>query len=141
MDPKIERFIHQYNSLSIDSMHLLDEIYQEEIHFIDPIHEIHGLADLKRYFENLYTNVQNVTFKLSESFTCGEHCFLYWSMEYQHKALNRGRVISVSGHSHLKFTEQKVSFHRDYVDVGEMLYEHIPLIGWAVKHVKSRASA
>lgn len=141
MDPKVERFINHYNSLSISTMHLLDDMYQVDVHFIDPIHEIYGIVELKRYFENLYTNVQSIVFELNESHTCGDDCFLYWTMEYQHKALNRGKTITVTGHSHLRFADDKVAFHRDYIDVGQMLYEHIPVIGWAIKHVKSRASA
>lgn len=27
---------------------------------------------------------------------------------------------------------------RDYYDAGEMIYEHLPLLGWAVRGVKRR---
>jgi len=37
--------------------------------------------------------------------------------------------------SHLKFADGKVISHRDYFDLGEMLYEHIPLLGGVIKSI------
>jgi hypothetical protein len=141
MNQKIERFIKDYNTLSKDTMHLLEQMYHDDVHFIDPLHEIHGLQALKAYFCNLYENVISIEFNIDDSYNSDEHCFLYWTMRYQHRALNSGQTITVHGHSFIQFTGDKVSFHRDYVDIGEMLYEHVPLLGWAVKKIKHRAQA
>jgi hypothetical protein len=35
----------------------------------------------------------------------------------------------------------KVLYQRDYYDAGEMLYEHLPVLGWAVRGVKKRVRA
>ena len=35
----------------------------------------------------------------------------------------------------------KIINHRDYFDVGAMLYRHIPVLGSAVKYIDKRASA
>jgi hypothetical protein len=32
----------------------------------------------------------------------------------------------------------RVVLQRDYYDAGEMIYEHLPLLGWAVRSVKRR---
>lgn len=34
-----------------------------------------------------------------------------------------------------------ITRQRDYYDAGEMIYEHLPLLGWAVRGVKRRVNA
>ena len=58
----------------------------------------------------------------------------------QHKQLNGQKPIEVQGHSHLKMLDGQVVYHRDYLDIGSMLYEHIPVLGCAIKSIKKRAS-
>jgi hypothetical protein len=41
--------------------------------------------------------------------------------------------------SYLQFDKAgKVRYHRDYFDLGAMLYEHLPLLGSLVKTIKRR---
>ncbi len=61
-------------------------------------------------------------------------------MTYQHNKLNKGEVVTVSGSSHLQGKEDKVIFHRDYLDLGAMLYEQIPLFGKLTKWIKVKAA-
>ena len=46
---------------------------------------------------------------------------------------------------HCRFTldaplceDERIIHQRDYYDAGEMLYEHLPLLGWAVRGAKRR---
>jgi hypothetical protein len=34
-----------------------------------------------------------------------------------------------------------VYYHRDYYDAGSMLYEHIPLMGYAIRKIKKKVGA
>ena len=65
---------------------------------------------------------------------------MQWIMSYQHPKLAAGRSIDVAGISHIRF-EEKIFYHRDYYDLGEMLYEHIPLYGWITRRLKARLAA
>ena len=47
------------------------------------------------------------------------------------RSLNNRRI------SHIRF-EERINYHRDYYDLGEMLYEHIPLYGWFTRQLKTR---
>jgi hypothetical protein len=60
-------------------------------------------------------------------------------MNYQHPRLNSGKVVSVQGSSHLKGVEDKVIYHRDYLDLGAMLYEQLPLFGRIIRWFKKKA--
>jgi limonene-1,2-epoxide hydrolase len=45
--------------------------------------------------------------------------------------------LEVQGISHLKFLENQVIYHRDYFDLGEMVYEHVPVLGKIVRFIKN----
>ena len=53
--------------------------------------------------------------------------------------LASGKTISVEGHSKLVFKEGKIINHRDYFNVGEMLYKHIPILGGVINYIDKRA--
>jgi hypothetical protein len=45
----------------------------------------------------------------------------------------------VMGNSHIVFNEENlVSYHRDYFDMGEFIYDHVPVLNFVVKKVKER---
>ena len=44
----------------------------------------------------------------------------------------------LDGASHLRLADNRIAYQRDYYDLGAMLYEHIPLLGGAVRAVKAR---
>jgi hypothetical protein len=60
-------------------------------------------------------------------------------MVMRHPRLRKGSPVTVEGLSRLEFdAEEKVKLHRDYFDLGEMLYENLPLIGMVVTSIKKR---
>lgn len=137
---KIENFVSVYQSLNIDNLALLKDIYHEDVVFIDPLHKVEGLTELEQYFSHLYSNVQSITFNIDESIEIDDKGFLYWTMIYCHPSLNNGKPINVTGHSRLKFKNGWVVFHQDYVDTNAMIFEYIPVIGRLIKYLKKRAS-
>jgi hypothetical protein len=36
---------------------------------------------------------------------------------------------------------EKIIRQRDYYDAGQMIYEHLPLLGWVVRGIKRRVGA
>jgi hypothetical protein len=61
-------------------------------------------------------------------------------MNYCHPFLSKGKEVEVSGTSHIQGDEDKVRYHRDFVDLGAMLYEHIPFVGKLIAFIKRRAA-
>lgn len=140
MDNRVAKFVENYNKLSKHELDRLNDMYHWNVRFQDPIHDIEGLDALRGYFSSLYQNLVHINFVVEHYFELEEFVFLYWTMNFRHQKLNGCKDILVSGHSHLVFKGEKVSYHRDYLDLGEMLYEHIPALGWAVKAIKKKAS-
>jgi hypothetical protein len=58
-------------------------------------------------------------------------------MHVEHARFRRGEVITLTGASHLRF-DTRISYHRDYFDMGEFLYERIPVLSAVIRHIKQR---
>lgn len=135
----VDKFVEIYQKLDKDNLVLLAEIYSEDIQFIDPMHEINGIDNLRHYFANLYSNVKHCRFDITDTFSDNKNAFIYWTMHYAHPKLNSGNTISVQGHSKLVFEGSKIIKHRDYFNAGELLYKHIPLLGNIINFIDKRA--
>ncbi len=136
----LSNFVSIYQTLATNNLELLATIYHSDITFIDPLHHVEGFDDLYNYFNGLYQNLQTCEFVIEKVIFDGKEAAIYWTMTYQHKKLNKGELVSVSGSSHIQGKEDKVIYHRDYLDVGAMLYEQIPLFGKLTKWIKAKAA-
>lgn len=136
----LDNFIHTYHSLSANDLTGLNNLYHLNVSFQDPLHKLEGLSALTDYFAELYQNVPYCQFVITEVLHEDDQAAIYWKMSYQHKKLNKGKMIIVEGHSLIKGQEDKVVYHRDYLDVGQMLYEQLPLLGRVIRYIKTRAS-
>lgn len=135
----MEKFLQMYKELDAENLHLLGGVYSSDIQFIDPAHEITGLTHLTEYFAALYQNVESITFEFRDIVQQDKVCYLQWSMTFSHKSVARGKPIVVEGTTFLRLNEQeKVCYHRDYFDLGAMLYEHIPILGHLIHTIKRR---
>ncbi|GEM77136.1 nuclear transport factor 2 family protein [Vibrio sagamiensis] len=127
-----------YKNLNKFNLHTLEDIYHNDVIFEDAAHRVEGWTALRGYFDNLYTNVIRCDFDVHEHQQVGNVGFLIWTMTLQHPKLKKGALIEVKGISHLKIQDDKIIYHRDYFDLGEMLYENLPLLGSVIKSVKQR---
>ncbi|KKD61611.1 transcriptional regulator [Grimontia sp. AD028] len=134
----LDRFISVYTSLRKDNLNSLDEIYSEDVVFEDPAHRIEGYDNLSRYFESMYTNVTDCRFDIHDHAVNGDVAFISWTMTLSHPKLEGGAERAVKGCTRLVLKEGRVVVHRDYFDLGEMLYEALPVLGSAVKMIKKR---
>ncbi|GHE81380.1 nuclear transport factor 2 family protein [Thalassotalea profundi] len=136
----LKDFIDVYQTLSTKNLGLLETIYHKEVTFIDPIHQIEGLDNLHRYFQHLYENLSSCDFVIEHVISQEKEAAIYWQMSYQHPKLNKGKIVEVQGSSHIKSQEDKIIYHRDYLDLGAMLYEQLPVFGQLTKWIKTRAA-
>jgi len=135
----VERFLALYRTLDASNLEALQEVYRKDIHFVDPAHDIKGLNDLTSYFDHLYTAVEHVAFEFNPPLVVNNRASVRWEMRFSHRRLAQGNVLTIHGMSYIEFDDaEKVYFHRDYFDLGAMLYEHIPLLGRLVLNIKKR---
>ncbi|MFQ2056506.1 nuclear transport factor 2 family protein [Aeromonas veronii] len=142
MNEPLARFIGLYQQLDKQQLHRLPEVYAEQVVFTDPAHRIEGLAALGDYFAALYQRLAYCRFVITSQQQQGQQAWLGWTMTFSHPRLRGGEPVTVEGSTRLEFDEAgKVCQHRDYFDLGAMLYEQLPLLGPVVRTIKMRLGA
>ncbi|MGL4575747.1 MAG: nuclear transport factor 2 family protein [Burkholderiaceae bacterium] len=129
-----------FENLSRDKVSLLRELYAQDAWFKDPFNEVTGIEAICKIFDHMFDQVQNPRFVVKDAVAQGPDAFLTWDFLFDN--VRMGGAQTVRGASHLKFdTAGKITYHRDYWDVAEELYEKIPLLGAFMRFVKRRANA
>jgi hypothetical protein len=136
MITRIQTFIDCYQQLNKDNLTSLEKVYHPDIHFQDPAYSLEGIKALLNYFEHLYQDIEDCKFAVQSSHSHEDQAFLNWQMTVKHRRL-RNPVV-VEGISQLTFSDNRVIFHRDYFDLGELVYEQLPVLGKLVSYIKQR---
>ena len=132
----IDNFKSVYSNLNAANINLVEKIYDDNITFIDPFHEIRGLENLSDYFSALYKNVESCQFEFGEVYLKNSSAVIIWNMSLKHRSLSKD-VVEVAGSTQIRF-DDKIYFHRDYFDGGKMLYENIPVVGSVINYIKKQ---
>ena len=136
----VENFCLYYKEFNQDSIAGLDRIYDQNAVFEDPIGKVEGLNDLKRHFSKMMSNVSYCRFEITDVVANDGQAFITWTMSFAHPKLNGHREITVTGVSEIKFDE-RITYHRDYFDVGSMFYEQVPILKTIIQALKKRLVA
>ncbi|UJF18368.1 nuclear transport factor 2 family protein [Vibrio sp. SS-MA-C1-2] len=139
MSKLIDDFCKYYQDLSKDKISSLSTLYQQDAVLEDPVHKLTGLNNIEEYFSRLLENISYCQFDIETIVIQDQTAFITWVMRFAHPKINQGNEIAVPGVSHLLFID-KINYHRDYYDLGGMLYEHIPLLNMIIKKIKSGLS-
>ena len=142
MDLREERIDKAFNNYNGKNPEVLDEFYDKKIVFEDPLTKVSGIDELKSYYEHAYASVKQIKFNFINIIPSGDVYTCEWFMTLKVPSLNFGKPYKVRGVSVLTFSNKtdKVIKHHDYLDIGDMVYERIPLIGKAVSFAKSKLS-
>ncbi|SEA41470.1 nuclear transport factor 2 family protein [Alkalimonas amylolytica] len=136
---RLDTFLDFYNGLTNKELHRLTELYHPDIRFIDPVHEVRGSDALQRYFEHAYARLSYCQFERKAQSEQGECGFISWQMIFAHQAISKGKKVQLEGCSELHWhADGRIICHRDYYDLTELVYQHLPVIGWATRQVKQR---
>ncbi|WP_455200839.1 nuclear transport factor 2 family protein [Kaarinaea lacus] len=136
MNTIIDNFKSVYGNLDASNISLVDTIYDDNVTFVDPFHEIRGLPTLMEYFSKLYENLESCDFEFGEVYSKPSSALIVWNMTFRHRSLS-SKTIEVPGSTQIRF-DDKIYFHRDYFDAGKMIYENIPVVGSVIKYIKGQ---
>jgi hypothetical protein len=131
--PVIALFKEVFARLTPESEMPLAELCATDIVFEDPLHHVRGLDALVAYFKRLNAKVESVEFAFGQQVVSAGEAALTWVMTIRTRRPRR--TIVVPGVSVLRFGD-RITHQRDYFDVGGMLYERLPLLGWVLRRVK-----
>jgi len=133
----VEKFCNYYKEFSQESIPGLDEMYHQNVILQDPFSKLEGLDNVKQHFSQMMQNVSYCRFEIINVVSNEGQAFITWTMMFAHPKLNNHEEIVVDGVSDIKFDE-RISYHRDYFDVGAMFYEHVPVVKGVIKMLKKR---
>lgn len=134
-----EKVISFFDNLSFENIHLVDDFYAEDAEFIDPLISLKGVKEIENYYENLYKSVIGISFDYPNITEEEGQITLQWVMNLKATGIKSGKEIHVNGISLIKFHEnQKVIYHRDYYDMGEFVYEHVPMLNKIIFYIKGK---
>lgn len=138
MSAYLQQFAERFASLNGGNLETLEKLYNEDITFSDPLHRIQGLEHLRAYFSQLYANTHDIRYVITgaDEVQPGQG-YLRWTLKFRHPRLDSGQLIALQGCSYLQWRD-RVYFHQDYFDAGALLYEHIPVMGSAIRWLKGR---
>ncbi len=136
----LSRFQHLFDEMSSAHMPDLEPVYHESVVFRDPLTEVRGRSALEAHLRDAYTNVIHCEFDYGVPAWQDLGFSLPWTMTLQHRRLRRGRPIHVEGISLAHIREHRISFHRDYYDAGQLLYEQVPVLGSAIRWLRRQAA-
>ena len=126
-----------YGKFTADTIAQLNTVYTQDVEFRDPVHTVNGSLALKHYLRGMAANLRQYHIRYLDEHI-GEHsAYLTWELDYSHRFIKRGAVITVRGMSHVKFTG-KIYYHEDSYDLGALLYEHLPGLGAVTRRLKKR---
>jgi len=133
---KVDKF---YNGLTSDNLaSRMEAMYATNVQFSSPYTTLVGRDALSEHYKNLFANLKSFNLEITEEFVSGQETVLLWDVTYAHPKLNSGATLKASGVSHLTFANDQVLSQRDYFDAGNMVYEHVTLVGRVVKWVKNK---
>ncbi|WP_395341034.1 nuclear transport factor 2 family protein [Ningiella sp. W23] len=137
----IDEFSRFYTDLQSMQVGHLQNIYAKDVEFIDPIASHNGLEAVKHYFSKLLNNAKFCEFEIHSKEATGPSGYVVvWTMRFTSQRINKGKPVAVDGLTVLRITDEKISYHRDYYDLGQMVYEHVPLLGRFIKAIKGKLS-
>ena len=138
-EERSRRITRAFNELSIDTFAILDDFYAENVEFADPLVVVHGLADLRAYYSKMYRRVEEISFEIHEEVAQDDTHVVTWTMRFRAKKMNRGNEILVDGNSIIRFRDDnKVIYHRDYFDMDQLVYRHIPVLKLLTGFINNR---
>jgi steroid Delta-isomerase len=140
-DDRVRAVVRFYESLRPSSVAEIERLYTPDAFFKDPFNEVHGTAAIRRIFVHMFDQVDLPRFVVDSAACEGDTAFIGWTMSFR----RRGRPDheqTIRGCTALRFDAAgRVSWHRDYWDAAEELYEKLPLLGALMRWLRRRLAA
>lgn len=138
----LEKVIHFYSQLQLDSLKKITSIYAPDAQFKDPFQDVFGVSAIAQIYTKMFDNLENPRFEITQSIAQQNQAFLIWDFYFSWPSKYK-RILSglhkIHGATHFIFNEEgQVIQHRDYWDSNEELFEKIPVIRYFIKKLKAQ---
>lgn len=136
----VEALVEFFEQLDPAALSRLPQLYASQAYFKDPFNEVRGSDAIRQLFEHMYEVLERPHFLITDRVVQEGQCVLMWEFRFRFKHFERHRDQVIRGSSHIRFDAQgRVSYHRDYWDAAEELYEKIPGLGVLMRWLRRQA--
>nr|WP_181368476.1 nuclear transport factor 2 family protein [Enterobacter cloacae] len=136
IDKTISQFIDYYSAINMRPPHILNEIYHPDVILTDPFGCYYGLNKLKKALSPLVLNI-NVHYLLTDEPLKNDRSFaITWTLYWSHPVLTFNAIEELNGCTYACIYKGKIISQENYYDLGEFLYEKIPILKCAIKKIK-----
>lgn len=121
-----QQIIACYETLSLETLNRLEDIYAPTCFFKDPFVEIRDIGSLIKYYEHMFKRGLNARFKVTARVAETHRISLYWVFTYERFWMEwevRGSFFFELG------PDGRIVKHEDYWDVSAQIYERLPVVG------------
>jgi limonene-1,2-epoxide hydrolase len=131
----VEQFKARFVTITPALAENLDRLYTEDVRFRDPVSQATGLDELRRYFTRFAEASAGARFQITDEVVQPGQAAVFWTMIMTKADGSEARRFQ--GVSHMKVRD-RIYEERDYFDLGEAVYDHVPVVGWLTRFVRSR---
>ena len=140
-DTNLQRYADFFEKLTVEKVSELSQVMTEDVHFVDPFNDVHGLALVEKIFRHMFDSLQNPEFTVTHTALADNDKslgFLRWELD----CYVRGNSYRIVGMSEVGFaSDGRVNLHIDHWDAAQQFYERLPLIGALLRTIRSRLKA
>jgi hypothetical protein len=113
-------------------------VYAPDAYFNDTLKTEIGAAKIEKYFDETAANTDEIRVEFLDVARSGDDFYFRWAMDVKFKKIKRGQTHRSIGISHIRFTpEGKILLHQDYWDSTSGFFQHVPVLGAAIRTIKS----
>jgi steroid Delta-isomerase len=144
----LQRLSDFYTQITPNSVPSLIELYAPDAYFKDPFNEVRGIKNIVNIFSHMFEQIEQPRFEIlsciqgqTSQDSHDDEAYLVW-LFYWKRDSQGNEAAPIRGSSHVKFDMSGlVTYHRDYWDAAEELYETLPLLGQLLRFIKKKLKA
>ena len=137
MTEATERYRRYLETLTPESLTVLETHVVPGVRFVDPFNDVTGVEAMRAVFRHMFKVLGDVAFEVRHMAIDGNVALMAWTF----RTRLRGRAWVVEGASEVTFDPQgRVISHIDRWDAGRDFYELLPVIGGPMRWLRRRAA-
>lgn len=136
----VARFQEYWASFTPERVHAkVRSVYAADAWLDDTIKSLHGLDAIEHYMAESAAGAESCSVEPEDWTRKGPDFYMRWKMHVRFKKFKKGQLTSTLGITHLRFNKDGlVAYHQDYWDSTRGIWEHVPVLGWAIRKIKAR---
>jgi hypothetical protein len=117
----------------------VESLYAANAYFSDTLFLAQDREALVAHFERLQRSQARIDVEIDDQVVSGSDLYLRWRMTFTFEIGGREKTSTTIGMTQLRFDRDgHIRFHQDFWDSAQGFYQHVPVLGAAIRSVAGR---